>query len=279
MIPHEDLTGESLQIEALLVARSHLYELFGKVLGGRPDADVISAVLSPATADAIEEYAKESATMRGLLGFLQALSDSDTSDLVERAADEYTRVLIGPGALPASPYESPYTGTHDMSLFQQNTLDVREAYHEAQLRLNRELRVPDDHVAALCGFMSVLAQKALDEFLSGNAAVAAETLRRQDDFANRHLSNWLGTYAACVRNSKAGENAVLYPQMLEALASFVDADIVFMGEAAYWLEGDGAGPAPSLPRKACSFPNALTSLDALVALRPYGIEDCELVAS
>ena len=106
----------------------------------------------------------------------------------------------------------------------------------------------------------------------------AALLRDQRRFAEGHLANWLGVFAKSVRNSKAGAEAVLYPQMLEGLDAFVRADLGFLAESAYWVEGETAsemallvaGPAPELA-------SAQDALDSLEALRPFGIQDNELV--
>lgn len=66
---------------------------------------------------------------------------------------------------------------------------------------------------------------------------------------------------------------MLYPQILEAFAAFVRTDIVFTVEAAYWAQGNSIGsdgPAPELE-------SAYAALESLAAIRPFGIQDNELV--
>lgn len=268
------LAQDELQLQALLVARAYLYELFHKLLGGAPDDDVLEALLSGMTADAFEEFAGASDELRVLGGFLGGLRAEGRADLLERAKGEYTRVFIGPGALPASPYESPYTGAHDMSLFQENTLAVRSAYRESGLKARREQAVPDDHVSLLCAFMAARAKRVLDAFCAGGREGVACELRDQGAFVQAHLASWVGVFAASVRNSKAAAAAVLYPQMLEALEAFVRADVAFLTEAAYWAERQDEARAVAL---APELAQIAAALEALEALRPFGIQDNELV--
>ena len=157
----ETRSADALALEALLVSRAHLYLLFHAALGGVPTAELIEALLSQATMDAVEEYAEDNPSMAGFVRFLQDLAAQDASALLEAAADEYTRVFVGPAALPASPYESPYTGKHDMSLFQANTLVVRNIFREQGLQVRHLMRVPDDHVSLMCDFMAKMGQRAL----------------------------------------------------------------------------------------------------------------------
>ena len=66
--------------------------------------------------------------MRGFAAFLEALAArEDRAALLDAARDEYTRLFVGPGALPAPTWESPDL-TKEPTLFQENTLAVRAAY-------------------------------------------------------------------------------------------------------------------------------------------------------
>ena len=265
---------DALALEALLVSRAHLYTLFHKCFGGTPTAELLEAAYGEDSRSVVDEYAACNASMAGLLGFLEALAQDGAEELIDQVKDEYIRVFVGPANLPASPYESPYTGAHDMSLFQENTLEVRKTYHGCGLRLAREQRVPDDHVSAMCHFMSILADRSLGALEAGDAAALAAGLREQSAFVDGHLANWLGTFAAAVRNSKVGSHAVFYPQMLEAAAAFVESDSIFLKEAAYWAEQAGNGLAANPPH----FVQARSSLEALRSIRLLGLEENELIA-
>ena len=265
---------DALQLEALLVSRAYLYTLFNKLFGGTPDEAVLEALLGRTTGDVLDEFAGNSPELKAFAAMLAGLRDEDRAALLDAVRDEYTRVLIGPGNLPASPYESPYRGTHDMGLFQENTIAVRHAYHEQGLRVRREQAVPDDHVGLLCAFMAALGERSLEAFRAGKYAELAVGLREQAAFQAAHLAGWLDTYAASVRNSKAGAKHVLYPQLIEALAAFVKADADFLVESAFWAEAQGecvaCGVAPELA-------GAQAALESLQSLRPFGIHDNELV--
>lgn len=183
---------EAQQVEAMLLSRAYLYTLFHKCFGGVPTAELLQVLEGGVTADVVDEYAEDDAAFAALKAFLGDLARADQAQLLESARDEYTRLFIGPANLPASPYESPYTGAHDLALFQQNTLDVRAAYHAAGLRLKREQAVPDDHVSLLCAYMAELSKRALVLFREGNFDGFALALRRQGAFVKGHLANWLG---------------------------------------------------------------------------------------
>lgn len=276
MIAAAEVPAEELQMEALLLARTYCYGLFAKLLGATPDEALIDALLGRTASDAFEEFSGNSPELSSFCTLLGQMRASDRGHLLDRARDEHMRVLVGPLALPASPYESPYTGTHDMALFQLNTLNVRAAYEEWGLRLRRQQAVPDDHVSAMCQFASELSSRAASALLGGDADGLARILRGQHAFVRDHMANWLGMFAEIVRNSKAGEQAVLYPQLLEALAAFARADVEFLVESSYWAQrewtgGDARPHAPQLTE-------AYEALATLNALKPFGIQDFELVS-
>ena len=92
------------------------------------------------------------------------------------------------------------------------------------------------------------------------------------------MANWLGIFATSVRNSKAGAEAVLYPQMLEGLDAFVKADLDFLAESAYWAESESASAVEHAARGvAPELASAQESLAALEKITPFGIQDNELV--
>ena len=147
-------------LEELLRARAYLFELFHKLTGAAPDAEVLDALLGEATAACAGAYAEDDETMAGFARFLRELAArEDRTGLLDAARDEYTRLFVGPAALPAPVWESPYR-TKELTLFQENTLSVRAAYRAHGLEPKRVQRVPDDHVALVCGFMARRARVA-----------------------------------------------------------------------------------------------------------------------
>lgn len=225
------LEAEAAGAAELLAARAWLYELAHKCFGGEPDEVLLAELLGPHTRAAVAAYAQDCEQMAGLAKLFEGLA----AEVLDATRDEFTRVFEGPGALPAPPYRAPYTGSRDTALFQEATLDVRALYRAHGLRMRREQAVPDDHVAALLDYAARRAAALFDAFVSGDAGFA-DAARSQHEMVEGYLADWLGEYARLVRNSRAGSQAVLYPQLLEAIAAFAQMDCVFLGEVAYWFE-------------------------------------------
>ncbi len=274
-----DARAEALELEGLLLSRAYLHTLFHKLLGAAPDAEVLDVLLGEATADVVDEYAGDDDTMRGLGRFLAGLAArEDRAGLLDAARGEYTRLFVGPGALPAPTWESPYL-SREMTLFQENTLAVRTAYRAHGLQPKRVQRVPDDHAALMCAYLARRAGEALSAFRRGDLAALSAELRDELAFVEGHMNTWLAAFAKSLRASKT---AVLYPQLVEALAAFCAVDATFLAEAAYWAEsraGGKAGPIGALPAdssEAAAFAAVGEALASLKAARPFGIEDYEL---
>ncbi len=280
-----NLRRESIDLEALLLSRAYLYTLFHKLFGGTPDAAMLAVLLSADTDDAVEEFTGDNLSLQGLGRFLCHLRECvDAQVLLDATRDEYTRLFIGPATLPCQPIESPYL-THELADFQENTIVVRRIYRDHGLELARLMRIPDDHIATMCGFMAHLAEGSLRCLREGRLEELAESLRDQETFVRGHMLDWVDEFAVCARRSKT---SVLYPQMIEAMAAFVANDATLLSEAALWAENAAAACAPEAPAslgapagspEAAAFAGLQTAWDRLRDVRPFGIEDHELVAA
>ena len=270
----EEHTQELLQLEALLLARAYAYELLSKLLGGTPDEDILRAVTEKTTQDVFEEYADASEELGVFAELLCSLRAADSDAVLDGMRGEYTRIFIGPAALPASPYESPYISSHDTALFQENTIATRRCYAHAGLAPKRVQAIPDDHIAMMLSFMAVMSARTLEDYLSGNLESLREALREQRMFAKEHMGSWLDVFATSVRNSEVGEKATLYPQLLEALSAFVKIDRSFLVESLYWASTQGQIDARE---PAEELTEARTALHELKALLPLGASDFEMI--
>ena len=72
---------------------------------------------------------------------------------------DYAKLFQIPGDSYVSSWESPYVGT-EQALFQCSTLNVREAYHAAGLKLQAEGHFPDDHIAAMMEYLAYMGARA-----------------------------------------------------------------------------------------------------------------------
>ena len=140
--------------------RAFIYQYLWRIFSDAPDETLIKTTLGTAReqfelffdADSPEmkEFAALCVELQAALAF-----DAKATSL----ANDYTRLFIGPGKLPASPWESVYVCGEEL-IFQQSTLDVRAAYHAAGFTAAGYPHVPDDHIATELAFMAALCNEA-----------------------------------------------------------------------------------------------------------------------
>ena len=142
-------------------------------------------------------------------------------DDLDRIADDYARIFVGPAALPAPPWESVYRDNKRL-LMTATTLSVREYYRAYGYEAKQRFHVPDDHLAIELDFLASLAQEALDACAAGNEEDAQHLFEAGSTFASTHLARWVGGFATDLRDH---DGSRFYCAIADALAIFVSADI------------------------------------------------------
>lgn len=258
----------------LLFARMYLFEMFHKVFGGKPTPELLEVLCACTTLDALDEYATEEEVEGKLRDYLLALGQRENrAALLWDIEAEYTRVLVGPGRLPAPLWESPYL-SKEASLMQESTLAVRSMYRSFGLEPVACGHVPDDHVSLLCYFAAIRARAAYEAFCAGSWELLRDLMVEQCAFGRDHLVAWIPEFAARLCHV---DGAVLYPQVGKGLAGFVQRDcdmcanaITFLGE---WLASGGCGlPSEVVPVE------VEADYERLCAVRLYGLKENELRA-
>ena len=122
-----------------------------------------------------------------------AVHESPSEYAAEMKSD-YAKLFQIPGDSYVSSWESPYVGT-EQALFQCSTLNVREAYHAAGLKLQAEGHFPDDHIAAMMEYLAYMGARAYDCFADGRDAECVQVLQDSKDFLASHVLTWIDAFA------------------------------------------------------------------------------------
>lgn len=152
-------------------ARAQVYALLGTLLA-KPPSEELLAVLRQVEAPT-SEAGQDMAAAWG------SLKQAATRAQAAAIADEYQELFIGIGRGELVPYGSWYvTGFLMEKPLAELRVDLKRFGFERQ----EGVREPEDHVAALCETMGMLA---------GSAEV---TLDAQRDFFNKHVGPWMGRF-------------------------------------------------------------------------------------
>lgn len=144
-----------------------------------------------------------------LLADLQGKVHVRPEETLDELKDEYTYLMIGPGQMPAPPWESVYLSDEPV-LFQENTLKVRKAYLKYDFLPANYPREADDHLALELDFMANLSFKTENLFKGRKLPEVKKLLTDQKNFLDEHLGFWIGKFAEKIQNSKTH---YFYPQM------------------------------------------------------------------
>lgn len=214
--------GETMIEDATLdylVARRFGYLLFQRLFGTEPSDELFDAIDEDVATRAFGFVDVEGTTAaygRELLDLAQA----ENRDLAARLSD-YTRLFVGPAALPAPPWESVYLEGKRM-VMQPSTLDIRNVYRAHGFLPALYPRVPDDHLALELDFLASLAAEACDAYDRGDEGRMRDALEASGDFIADHPLKWIDAFA-CDLEEKGGSD--FYACAAKALASFMAADV------------------------------------------------------
>lgn len=172
--------------EEFFEERLHIYNLLRQLHLSHPSGEILNALQK------IE--VDEEAFLAGLdvTEGLRMLKEAD-ADKGEELRLEFTRLFIGPGKIPAPPYESYYTSEKRL-LMQEAAVIVRKKYLEAGLVMKNLYSSPEDHIASEFEFMYYLCKKSCELLKESRKEEAAKFLKMQDEFLEEHLARWVPTF-------------------------------------------------------------------------------------
>lgn len=210
----EDVQADGLEV------RAFVYRILQSLFGGEPNSEMLQLFQGETTTSALLSCGEGGGSLpeaEELVAVLRGIS----SDCVSALAHRYTKLFIGPDSLEAWPWESMYL-SRDKVLFQQVTLDVRNAYRSAGFLPAQYPRVADDHVALECAFMAEMADRAAAAHRAGDAVACRRFLVQSSEFAREHLLKWLPSYAADLRRT---DEDGLYGVTASFASRFVEEDV------------------------------------------------------
>ena len=175
------------EIAGMAGQRSQLYGLLARVYRNEPDVAFISMLKTDLFKDAFMEMGIE--------------LDSDfitrTEDvLMEELAVEFTRLFLGPG-----PHISPHESLHHElkhgkwgTLWGDSTVEVKNFIESTGLKVESELNLLPDHISVELEFMHLLANREVEAREEGDHEAAAQCIKMEKEFLERHLRSWVPAF-------------------------------------------------------------------------------------
>ncbi len=135
----------------------------------------------------------------GLAASIRNLLSALARSTRENLAVDYAGLFLGGQEGLLCPSESSYL---ENKVYGEATLKVIEVYAKQGFVKEDTFHEPDDHIAVECAFMSALGWEFIQMVheRGGEAPVCREHMKRQLDFLEEHLLNWIPDWAKQVED-------------------------------------------------------------------------------
>jgi TorA maturation chaperone TorD len=215
-------------VQILLAVRVFAYDLLRRIFLEEPSREFLEALVVGKGIEAfplVEEHAELREGQRLVLTYLQQ-HDIRQQQIYDRLHWDYTKLFIGPNELPAPPWESAYLNEERL-LFQQETLDVRQAYLKYSLIPIDYLHEADDHLGLELDFMYRLCLLSKESWGNQHSDSLLTILSDQKSFLQDHLLKWI---PALTKDIAANAETSFYKGMARILKAYIELDVGIVEE-------------------------------------------------
>lgn len=207
------MNRQSEALQALLYARSIVYDALAKAFAQEPSTELVALFSSEDFGDICSLIDDAQGTVSKRLASVSAAAQHLAAD---GCLQEHNHWFIGQ-QLDVSPYESVHVSGENL-VFQACTLEVRKAYQAQGFKASGYPHFPDDHIATELDFLAKLAQRAFDAFKREDYDSCMQVLVASHEFILEHPMEWIDSFALSFGSTGKGfyENLALFTkQFLE----------------------------------------------------------------
>jgi TorA maturation chaperone TorD len=218
--------------------RASLYRLLGGALA-RPEAERLAELAT--AAEALSRAGL--AVAEPLARFALAARETDAAAV----GDEYVFLFDRGARVP--PYEGAWGEAPQLAGKTALLADIAGFYAAFGLVPGQAQPDVEDHIAAECEFMSVLALKEAYALAASDDEGAAITREAQARFVGDHLGRWSGPFAEALREASP---LPYYATLADLLGAWVRAEVESLGAAPSVVPGRwGGDPTQEAEAFAC----------------------------
>jgi len=178
-------TIETAHITSLLHSRLYVNQLIRFIFDQSPEKSKLLSLIEEQAFMSLCEISSSCQLIRNEIRSMQTNGEKQ-----KQLKEEYNRLFVGPNALPAPLWESVYLGKEHL-MFEQETLQVRNWYHQYGLSFIRENNEPDDHIVLELEFLGFLIQQTLEAY---ETEKKLQLIEDQYSFLNQHLLVWTPSF-------------------------------------------------------------------------------------
>lgn len=172
------------------------------------------------TSDDLREFAKLLSELgSGASDAMANMAEARELVSVDELKIEYTRLFVGPFALPAPPYGSVYLDD-GRRLMGDSTIDAVRRYREVGIEMDPVQHDVPDHIAVELEFMAYLLH--LEQVAAADDDAVEKALERQESFLEKHLCAWVPIFAEKVEQDT---ESAFYHELVGAVSLFVVEDL------------------------------------------------------
>jgi putative dimethyl sulfoxide reductase chaperone len=226
--PHGDATRNTEALESILSARAFAYDLLKSVFLQEPSKELVALLVEQEAVNDFpfsENHPDLAQAANRVAAYLKE-QDATSDDNCNALRWDYTRLFVGPGKVPAPPFESVYRDAAQL-YFSPETLEVRQAYCKYNLLPAQVGREPDDHIGLELDFMEQLCAGAREKAKARDDKALAGILHDQLAFLDQHLLQWAPRWSEDVIN---GAHTNFYRGMAALLREFIELDRKIVAE-------------------------------------------------
>lgn len=217
-----------VQIEPLLETRIFLYDFLRRAFLQEPTSEFLAYLKESHLFESFPFKEDNEEIAQGVDKVLVFMKENDLTspDVLDSLHWEYTRMFIGPDRLPAPLWESAYLNK-DRLLFQEQTLQVRQAYLKYHFLPKHFMQEADDHLGLELDFMYQLTVRAREAMGEEELDKLKEIFTDQKDFLESHLLRWVPELTLKISESA---NYGFYPGIAKILKGYLTLDLEALEE-------------------------------------------------
>jgi TorA maturation chaperone TorD len=182
---HKELM-ETLTAEALA------FGYFNRVFYEKPTAEFLNTQQAEALFTHWPLEIQDEFTVAGV-NIMRDFTGNWQQDLLDDLIRDYRRLFIGPGHIPAPPWESVYLSIEGL-VYEEQTMAVRKFYARYGLQSPKRYAEPDDHFGLEMAFLAHLCTLGLASIEAGDSDGLTGHLAAMRAFLKEHLLLWAPTF-------------------------------------------------------------------------------------